>query len=76
MYLEMEMHCIVLCTSDLPSLLVYPVDYCFLTPSTGLLGGGTFILVLKKKNFGIQFVFLIFIYSLCGFTDNRLAWCL
>ena len=37
---------------DLPSLLVYPVDYwLFITPSTDLLGGRTFLLVLKKLNF-------------------------
>ena len=30
-------------TSDLPSLPVYPVDYRFLTPSTGLPAGRTFL---------------------------------
>ena len=34
------------------AMLVYPVDYgFFLTPSTGLLGGRTFLLVLKKFHF-------------------------
>ena len=37
---------------DLPRLLVYPLDYWFfLTPSTGLLSGRTFLLVLKKLHF-------------------------
>ena len=40
----------------------------FLTPSTGLLGGRTFLLVLKKIHFGIYNFFLILIYFLCGFT--------
>ena len=38
--------------TDLPSPLVYPVDcWVFLTPSTGLQGGRTFLLVLKKIHF-------------------------
>ena len=38
--------------ADLPSLLLHPADYwLFLPPSTGLLGGGTFLLVLKKLHF-------------------------
>ena len=41
----------------------------FLTHSTGLLGGRTFLLVLKKKHkFGILIFFLILIFFWCGFT--------
>ena len=54
----------------LPSRLLF-----FLPPSTGLLGGRTFILVLKK----IQFWYLIFfsdftfIFCVDSLSDNRLA---
>ena len=34
--------------SDLPSLPVYPVDYRFLTPSTGLPDGRTFLPVFHN----------------------------
>ena len=52
----------VRCYPDLPSLLVYPVDYCvFLPPSTDLLGGRIFLLVLKNFVFGINFFVPIFI---------------
>ena len=57
--------------SDPPSLLVYPVDYwSFLTPSTDLLGGRTFILVLKKLHFwylnlfSYFYLFFVWIHSL------------
>ena len=61
---------------DLPSLLVYPVDHWFfLTPSTGLLGGRTFLLVLKKVTFFVlQFFFgFVFIFCVDSPSDNRFA---
>ena len=38
-----------------------------LTPSTGLLGGRMFLLVLKKLHFW-YLNFFIFLHFLCGFT--------
>ena len=60
--------------SDLPSLLVYPVDYWFsLTPSTGLLlGGRTFLLVLKELHFWYLNLYL-FIFCADSPSDNRLV---
>ena len=43
-YLTNAIHC----ESDLPSLPVYPVDYRFLTPSTGLPDGRTFLPVFHN----------------------------
>ena len=62
-------------TSDLPSLPGYPVDYwVFLTPSTGLLGGRTFLMVLNKITL---FVFNFFVdldfFFVDSLSDNRLA---
>ena len=64
--------------SDLPSLLVYPVDYWFfLTPYTGLLGGRTFILVLKKIHFWyLTFFSDFYLFFVCiqySLSDNGLA---
>ena len=59
--------------TDLPSLLVYPVNcWVFLPPSTDLLGGRTFLLVFNFLYFNF---FLIFISFLCvdSLSDNRLA---
>ena len=52
---------------DLPSLLVYAVDYCFFsTPSTDLLGGRTFLLVLKKLHFWYLNIFPDFDLFFCA----------
>ena len=53
-YVKFHNHLTVIWHSNwiVPSLLVYPVDCWFLlTPSTDLLGGRTFLLVLKKITF-------------------------
>ena len=52
--------------TDLPSLLVYPVDYCFFViPSTGLLGRRTFLLVFEKKSIFFSDFYLFFVCIHC-----------
>ena len=57
-------------SADLPSLLVYPVDYrFFLTPSTGLQGSRTFLMELEKITFLVSnfylFIYLFFVWIRC-----------